>query len=145
MKKLLFVLAAALLVSAGTSQAGWGWGGGFGWGGGGYCGPRWGGYGWGGPAIGIGFAAPVAVYRPVYYATPAPAYYVRTVTYRTAPAPSSTLMRAQSQLLNLGYYRGSVDGSFGPLTNRAILQYQADYGLPVTGRLDRATLKSLGV
>lgn len=130
MKKLLLLLAAALLVSAGASQAGW-------------CGPRWGGWGWGGPAIGVSFAAPVAVYRPVYYATPAPAYYVRTV--RAVSAPSSTLMRAQSQLLNLGYYRGAVDGSFGPLTNRAILQYQADYGLPITGRLDRATLKSLGV
>jgi peptidoglycan hydrolase-like protein with peptidoglycan-binding domain len=54
-------------------------------------------------------------------------------------------VRVQSQLANLGYYRGVVDGAYGPMTNRAVLQYQADNGLPVTGRLDRATLKSLGV
>jgi len=140
----LLVIAVALFAFTGASQAGWGWGRG------GFCGPRvgfgWGGprWGWGGPAISVGFAAPVAVYRPVYVAQPAP-YYVTTTTYRTVASPSSQLVRAQSQLATLGYYRGAVDGSFGPLTNRAIIQYQADYGLPVTGRLDRATLKSLGV
>jgi peptidoglycan hydrolase-like protein with peptidoglycan-binding domain len=58
---------------------------------------------------------------------------------------NGTLVRAQAQLTSLGYYRGGVDGQFGPLTSRALAQYQSDYGLPVTGRLDRATLKSLGV
>lgn len=125
--KFLLALPAALLLSAGISHAGWGWGGG---------------YGWGGPAFGITFAAPIPVYRPVYYAQPAP-YYVQQEVRVSRPA--STLVRAQYQLANLGYYSGVVDGSFGPLTSRAAAQYQADNGLRVTGRLDRATLKSLGV
>ena len=146
--KILLVLLTALFAFASQSEAGWGrcgWGGPrYGWGGG------WG--GWCGPSFGISFVAPVPVYRPVYYAAPAPVYYttpapiyVRTVRYvRPVAVVSGTLVRAQAQLSNLGYYAGVVDGSFGPLTSRAITQYQADYGLPVTGRLDRATLKSLG-
>ncbi len=137
--KIFLALTATLLFSAGVSHAGWGWGGG------GYCGPRFGwggGYGWGGPAFGIAFAAPVPIYRPVYYAQPAPYYVQRAVR---VSRPASTLVQAQSQLANLGYYSGAVDGSYGPLTCRAVAQYQADNGLRVTGRLDRATLKSLGV
>lgn len=134
--KFLLALAATLLVFTANSQAGWGWGGG------GYCGPRggWGG-GWGGSAFGITFA-PVPIYRTVYVAQPAPYYTQRVVRVSRV---SSTLVGAQSRLASLGYYRGTVDGSFGPLTSRAIAQYQADYGLPITGRLDRATVKSLGV
>jgi hypothetical protein len=149
--RLLCALVAIFLGCIATSEAGWGR---CGWGGGGWGGPRfgWGG-GWCGPAFGISFIAPVPVYRPVYYATPAPVYYttpapvyIRTVRY-TKPivVVSGTLVRAQSQLSSLGYYGGTVDGSFGPLTSKAIAQYQADYGLPVTARLDRATLKSLGI
>ena len=137
--KFLLVLTAVLLFSTGISHAGWGWGGG------GWCGPRFGwggGWGWGGPAFGIAFAPSVPVYRPVYYAQPAPYYVQREVR---VSRPASTLVRAQSQLANLGYYSGAVDGTFGPLTGRAVAQYQADNGLRVTGRLDRATLKSLGV
>jgi hypothetical protein len=133
--RLLILLAVTFLGCAATSEAGWG-----------RCG--WGG-GWGGPFFGIGFVAPIPVYRPVYYAAPAPVYYsapvyVRTVRYKTVTV-NGTLVRAQSQLSSLGYYGGAVDGAFGPLTSRALAQYQADYGLPVTGRLDRATLKSLGI
>lgn len=131
--RLLVLLAVVFLVGAAKTQAGWGWGGGW--------------SGWCGPSFGVSFVAPVPIYRPVYYA-PAPVYYsapvyVRTVRYtRTV---SGTLVRAQSQLSSLGYYNGAVDGAFGPLTSRALAQYQSDYGLPVTGRLDRATLKSLGI
>lgn len=152
--RLFVLLAAVFLGCAATSEAGWGrcgWGGGwggprFGWGGG------WG--GWCGPSFGVSFVAPIPVYRPVYYAAPAPVYYaapapvtyVRTVRYTRPPVVvNGTLVRAQAQLSSLGYYSGSVDGSFGPLTSRAVTQYQNDYGLPVTGRLDRATLKSLGI
>jgi hypothetical protein len=119
-----------MLVVASAAQAGC-------WRGRGWCGPRWGwGGGWCGPAVGVTFVSPAPIYRPVYYAPPTPVYVVK---------PASTLVRAQARLANLGYYRGAVDGEFGPLTNRALTLYQADYGLPVTGRLDRATLRSLGV
>ena len=158
--KLALAFSVVLLALASTSQAGWGrcggWGGGWagprvgwsaGWGGG-YCGPRWGWGGWG-PGWGVAVAAPVAVYRPVYYAAPVyttaqPVVYTTRRTVVLSASAQSQLVIAQTQLAKLGYYRGQVDGSFGPLTCKAIAQYQADNGLRVTGRLDRATLKALG-
>lgn len=144
--KLLFLAAFGSLAFLTSSQAGWHGGGcyGGGWHGGGgyYGGGGWGGWGWGGPAIGISFAP-----APVYYAAPAPVY--RTVYY-AQPAPVAyysdpVLAAAQNRLGKLGYYSGYVDGQFGPRTNRALIQYQADYGLPITGRLDSRTRASLGV
>jgi hypothetical protein len=81
------------------------------------------------------------VYRPVFVVQPARAY--TTSSYATYSAP--VLYRAQTRLARLGYYRGPIDGDFGPMTNRAIRNYQADYGLPITGRLDSRTRASLGV
>jgi hypothetical protein len=153
MKTRLVLVAATLFfgITAFAHAGGWGWGrgcGGFyggsrisvgfgGWGGGYYgrgygggWGPRWGGGWWGGPRVAIG----VPVYSQVVVQRP-----VRVVSGATA-----TLVRAQSQLARLGYYTGRIDGAFGPLTSNAIRQYQADYGLAVTGRLDRATVQSLG-
>jgi Putative peptidoglycan binding domain len=128
--RLVSICFALLLVFAATSQAGR------------WCGPGWGYGGWGGPAFGISFIAPIPVYRTVYVARPAPYYTERVVR---VSRPASQLVRAQNQLASLGYYRGYADGVFGPLTSRAIVQYQSDNGLRVTGRLDRATLRSLGV
>jgi len=140
MKARTFLFAVTLLLLTVTaSQAGWhcGHGGGWGWGGG----PRfYGGYGWGGggycgPGFGVAFAAPVVVYRP------------QPVAYYVAPAygvGQASLVRAQAQLARLGYYRGEVDGDFGPLTSRALARFQADNGLRITGRLDSATLATLG-
>jgi Putative peptidoglycan binding domain len=150
--KLLIVSMLLLLAMADVSQAGgrcgrWGggWGGGWrgygpGWGGWGGYGPGWGGWGWG-PSFGVSFVAPVPVYRTVYVAQPTRVY--TTSAYATYSAP--TLFRAQTRLARLGYYPGPIDGDFGPITSRAIRSYQADYGLPITGRLDRRTRASLGV
>ena len=147
--KLLVLLALASLAMVDITQAGgrYGggrWGGGGYWGGRGWCGPSWGwGGGWGyggwgwGPSFGVAFVAPPPpVYRTVYVARRAPAY----VSY-SGPA----LYRAQARLARLGYYPGPIDGDFGPMTSRAIRNYQVDYGLPITGRLDSRTRASLGV
>lgn len=130
-------LAIAFALTLASAHAGWGWGGGprvsvgfgYGWGRG-YCGPGWG--GWYGPP-------PVVVYQaPVYYAP------VRRVYVVEPPVGQPTVMRVQAQLARLGYYRGEVDGDFGPMTAKALRHYQVDNDLPVTGRLDRFTLASLG-
>ena len=149
--KLLVVLTLLLLAMADVSYAGgrcgrWGgggyggWRGGWGGGYGGWYGPGWGGWGWG-PSFGVSFVAPVPVYRTVYVAQPTRVY--ATSAYGTYSAPA--LFRAQTRLARLGYYPGPIDGDFGPMTSRAIRSYQADYGLPITGRLDRRTRASLGV
>jgi len=140
--KFLIVSALLLLAMAEVSQAGgrcgrWGgggyWGGGRGWGGGPYWGGGWGGWG---PSFGVSFVAPVPVYRTVYVVRRAPSY---------ASYSAPILYRAQARLARLGYYPGPIDGDFGPMTSRALRSYQADYGLPITGRLDYRTRSSLGV
>lgn len=159
MKKKVLLLAGLLL--AGTlvsSQAGGGWGGcgggavQIGWGGGGWGGnPCWGGprysswgpryyaprpvygWGWGQPVIGVNVvtAAPrVVTYVPVS---------------RSAFSSSSLVAASQEQLADLGYYNGVIDGVFGPRTGSAVRRFQKDYGLPVTGRLDRNTRATLGI
>ena len=57
----------------------------------------------------------------------------------------STVAVAQQQLGRLGYYRGEIDGAFGPETRSALMRYQNDHGLRVTGTFDAETLRVLGL
>ena len=133
--------------SAGVRWGGWGgYGGGWGgncWGsrpywGSGYCAPRvysggWG-WGWGAPVVGVRVIAP------------APVVVTRVVPARTVVVTRGSLVvAAQEQLAGMGYYGGAIDGDFGPRTSSAIQRFQRDYGLPITGRLDRSTRASLGI
>ena len=49
----------------------------------------------------------------------------------------------QTQLQTAGYYKGPLDGIYGPQTVDAVKQLQTDSGLPVTGLVDQATAKAL--
>jgi putative peptidoglycan binding protein len=51
--------------------------------------------------------------------------------------------QAQQQLKAAGFDPGPVDGHMGPSTRAALSSYQAAHNLPKTGKLDRATHKSL--
>jgi hypothetical protein len=53
------------------------------------------------------------------------------------------LRQAQERLKAAGFDPGAVNGRLGPRTKTALRQYQAAYGLPVTGALDAATRKAL--
>ncbi len=78
--------------------------------------------------------------------TPAPIVTAAYIPAVAAPTlRQSVVATAQEILANLGYYGGAIDGAFGPKTNAAVLRYQKDYGLPVTGRLDPTTRQSLGL
>jgi len=57
----------------------------------------------------------------------------------------SAVSAAQAQLAKQGYYRGVIDGVYGPQTRLALTRYQSDHGLQVTGSLTTATLQSLGL
>jgi len=69
----------------------------------------------------------------------------------TAPADGSpaadttTVQAVQTELTQLGYYNGPIDGIFGPTTRDAVAKYQMDKQLDVTGSLSPDTLQSLGV
>ncbi len=51
----------------------------------------------------------------------------------------------QLALARNGYYRGPIDGNIGPMSRRAIANYQADRGLRVTGYPDGNLLNALGL
>lgn len=57
----------------------------------------------------------------------------------------STISSVQEKLARKGYYRGEIDGLLGPATRRAIVRYQSNNGLHVTGSLTRETLQSLSL
>ena len=59
--------------------------------------------------------------------------------------PDSNVSAVQTDLVQLGYYNGPIDGLFGADTRTALTRYQIDRGLQVTGSLTNETLQSLGL
>ena len=49
----------------------------------------------------------------------------------------------QLKLSELYYYDGEITGSYGDLTQAAVMAFQADFGLPATGEADAATQELL--
>jgi N-acetylmuramoyl-L-alanine amidase len=49
----------------------------------------------------------------------------------------------QRRLLDLGFKTGRVDGRFGPVTERAVQEFQRNIGIPPDGTCGPATLKAL--
>lgn len=62
---------------------------------------------------------------------------------RAAQPPDRVIADVQSELQQMGYYTGEVDGLLGPLTRQALRDYQADHGLMVTEVIDEPTLDAL--
>src|SRR6266404_5137104 len=77
-----------------------------------------------------------------YYADSLP---YNTNAYNVDPADSATVQAVQRQLLDLGYYNGSIDGVFGPATRDAVAKFQIAKQLNVTGSLSPDTLQSLNL
>ena len=86
-----------------------------------------------------GYWYPAYGYDPYYstYVYDAPIYAAN------GEAPGDIISRVQEVLQQRGYYRGAVDGQYGPQTRRALLNYQADHGLAQTGEIDEQTLRSM--
>src|SRR5437764_4146431 len=57
----------------------------------------------------------------------------------------SNVAAVQQVLAQQGYYRGQIDGEFGPETRAALAEYQSNHGLRVTGTLTPDTLQALGL
>jgi hypothetical protein len=84
-------------------------------------------------------------YYPYDYYTDPEASGDSAPVYDSAPAADPTVQAAQTRLIQLGYYNGSVDGVFGPATRDAVAKYQIAKQLNVTGSLSPDTLQSLGL
>lgn len=67
----------------------------------------------------------------------------------TRPAASLTsqamIRRAQGSLRDLGYFKGTVNGTVSPSTKQAVRAFQRDYDLEQTGDLDIDTAYKLGL
>lgn len=63
------------------------------------------------------------------------------------PGPLSRLavQNVQARLRNLGFYRGAVDGFWGPGTQAAVERFQQGHGLQATGQLNPATAQAMGL
>jgi hypothetical protein len=88
-----------------------------------------------------GYWYPAYGYDPYFstYSYDAPIYSYNDLD------PGQVVASVQTELQRLGYNPGAVDGTYGPATRRALLDYQRDTGLPVTGEIDSNTLGSLGL
>ena len=89
-----------------------------------------------------GYWYPAWGYNPSaeYYAYDGPIY----VGQRAEP-PDRVIADVQTELQQMGYYQGEVDGLLGPMTRQALTDYQADQGLTTTAAIDQPTLDSLGL
>ncbi len=88
--------------------------------------------------------------RGYYYGPPNTTYYnqgpqIRYYATREAAPANSIAASVQMALSRQGYYRGPVDGDLGPMSRRAIANYQADRGLRVTGYPNNSLFESLGL
>ena len=65
--------------------------------------------------------------------------------YEIAPpaVQERVISSAQTLLIRNGCYHGEIDGTAGPGTELALRAYQAQIGLPITGRFEMATLAAL--
>jgi hypothetical protein len=59
--------------------------------------------------------------------------------------PDQVIINVQRALQQLGYYAGALNGSLGVDTRQALTAYQQDYGLDITGAVDEATVRALGL
>jgi peptidoglycan hydrolase-like protein with peptidoglycan-binding domain len=61
------------------------------------------------------------------------------------PLAPTAVRNVQSRLRDLGFYRGEVDGVWGPTTQAAIGQFQQGRGLQANGQLNPVTLQAMGL
>jgi peptidoglycan hydrolase-like protein with peptidoglycan-binding domain len=62
-----------------------------------------------------------------------------------APLAPGAVRNVQGRLRELGFYRGDIDGVWGPSTQTAIEQFQQGRGLQVNGQLNPVTMQALGL
>lgn len=63
----------------------------------------------------------------------------------TEPLSPAAVRNVQQRLRTLGFYRGGVDGTWGPGTQSSIERFQQGRGLQATGQLNPATAQALGL
>jgi peptidoglycan hydrolase-like protein with peptidoglycan-binding domain len=62
-----------------------------------------------------------------------------------APGADESIRAAQGRLKDGGFYFGELNGRYDSETSAAVSRYQIRHGLPISGKLDSETMKSLGI
>jgi hypothetical protein len=98
------------------------------------------------PRVGFGLSFGVPYYAPGYYSYG----YARPYAYRTSRVYYgggyyNRCYDVQRRLYRLGYYRGPIDGIYGPVTRGAVVRYRSGCGLGVAAVIDRPLLVHLGL
>lgn len=88
-----------------------------------------------------GYWYPAFGYDPLnsYYDYDGPIY-----TYGNL-LPDEVIANVQLTLQDGGYYLGPITGSLSVETRAALVNFQRDYGLPITGAIDQPTVETLGL
>jgi peptidoglycan hydrolase-like protein with peptidoglycan-binding domain len=79
---------------------------------------------------------------PVQTAAQSAAHVEAQAASRDSSATRDQIKGVQGRLARDGFYRGRVDGVWGPATADAVSKYQAAHNLAVTGKLNTETLDS---
>jgi peptidoglycan hydrolase-like protein with peptidoglycan-binding domain len=90
-------------------------------------------------------ASPRAAGEPDHWLETKPAF--SGAPYQPAPPRlnAGLVAEVQHQLMSRGYYRGWIDGRYGPRTAFAVRAFQFQSGLLPTGHLDMRTIDALGL
>lgn len=88
--------------------------------------------------------------RDLYNSTPPASVLPKESTSpKTLPGNSAkfteVVMRVQLGLKAYGYYSGAIDGIVGPATRTALMGFQKDFSLPVTGTVTPEVLDALQI
>ena len=78
----------------------------------------------------------------LFWCLPAVAAHAEQLVFKQGMSGDDVL-KLQGILKDLGYYRGALDGVFGPGTGNAVIRFQADYNLEVDGIAGPETLRTL--
>jgi hypothetical protein len=90
-------------------------------------------------------------YPSDYYYGDQPTGYAATTTYQTSgyggdlAYDDNVVIAVQERLKRAGYYLGAIDGVAGPETRSAIARWEGNHGMTADGRIDRETLRSMGI
>jgi peptidoglycan hydrolase-like protein with peptidoglycan-binding domain len=73
-----------------------------------------------------------------------PRLFAGTIYERAPPQVQANVLYAiQGELMRMGFFRAIIDGRPGAATADAILRFQQEEGLPMSGRLDNEALNAL--
>jgi peptidoglycan hydrolase-like protein with peptidoglycan-binding domain len=78
----------------------------------------------------------------VQSAAQAAAHVEAQAASRDSSATRDQIKGVQGRLARDGFYRGPIDGVWGPATADAVSRYQHAHGFEETGKLNRETLDS---